>query len=106
MTDNTSSVYNQFIVEYGDTIYGAYARMGRAVIELSSDDPKRREAAIKELRNIGDKGPLSIRARAWLHAAQGVNASTKLQQVFLKHAKDSANDDVVRYQIMNYQSVE
>jgi|LSQX01.1.fsa_nt_gb hypothetical protein len=106
MIDITSSLYNQFIVEYGDTVYGAYARMGMAVIELSSDDPIRREAAIDELRNIGDKGPLSIRARAWLRAAQGVNARTKLQQVFLKHARDSANDDVVRYQIMNYQSVE
>lgn len=100
------SLYSQFIVEYGDTVYGAYARMGMAVMELSSDDPLRREAAIEELRNIGEKGPLSIRARAWLHAARGVDASTNLRQVLLRHATDNAKDDVVRYEIMNLRGVE
>lgn len=106
MSEIVPSLYRHFMAEYGDTVYGAYARMGMAVVELSSDDPIRREAAIEELRNIGEKGPLSIRARAWLHAARGVNVSKKLRQVFLKHATDSAKDDVVRYEIMNLQGVE
>lgn len=92
-TKENIEVCRELVNGYSGTVYNAYAQLALNLRELDENDTVRRDAAVIELKKLGERGPMCIRERALLYAVRGAGAAAMQlkQQMDAEKAKNEVS---------------